>query len=278
MSEENYPVLGEFLDIDNDQYHSGPGISKSHLDAIAGASPKHYWHKYINPERERQEPTDAMKFGTATHTVLLEPELLESTVVCGLDLDRRSNANKAAWAEFEEANKGKVIISADKYQDLLYIRDAVHNHPVAAGLLSGGKAEQSLYAIDHDTGELIKCRTDYMVDSGGLIVDLKTTDDASPDGFGKSAANFRYDVQVAWYYHVFSQGLGWIPNDWCFIAVEKTAPYAVGIYFATQSQIERATETALRDFKRIVHHRKLGQWPDYGETPLALELPGWIKR
>lgn len=267
-----------FVDCTNDQYHSGPGISKSHLDAIAGKSPKHYWHKYINPERERQAPSAAMQIGTAIHTVILEPELMDQTVVRGLSLERRSSADKATWAEFEAKHRGKVILKDDDYEKVLRIRDAVHSHPMAGGLLAGGKAEQSIFAKDESTGELIKCRTDYMLDGGNVIVDLKSTDDASPDGFGKSAANFRYDVQVAWYFHVMEQGLGWVPHEWVFIAVEKEPPYAIGIYLATPSQIERARETAMRNYREICHYKKLGIWPDYGETPLALELPGWIKR
>ena len=63
------------VECSNDQYHGGPGVSKSHLDAIAGASPLHYWHKYINPNRERAEPSQALIMGSAIHSIVLEPDL-----------------------------------------------------------------------------------------------------------------------------------------------------------------------------------------------------------
>lgn len=262
----------------NEEYHSGPGISKSHLDAIRYASPRHYWHKYLNPDREPEEATEAKVMGTAVHTAILEPDLLTSHVVAiPPHINRRTNMGKAEWDEFTTANAGKCIVSAENYEYCLAIRDAVHRHPVASGLLQGGKAEQSFYAIDSETGELMKCRTDYLHDSGRMIVDLKTTDDASPEGFGKSSANYRYPVQPAWYNRVLDAAYGEHPQDWVFLAVEKKPPFAIGIYFMEPDVLARAEIAAHRDFMRIVEHRRSGEWPDYGYTPMPLALPGWAK-
>lgn len=273
---EDFP-LG-LVDMTNEQYHSAPGISKSHLDYIAGKSPAHYWHKYLNPNREPTLPTAAQQIGTAIHTAILEPELLDGSVVRGLDVDRRSNANKEAWAIFEHENAGKIILKAEDFDHVLRVRDAVHGHPVAAGLLTGGKAEQTYFAKDEATGELIKCRLDYFREDEGLIIDVKSTEDASPHGFAKSAANYRYDVQVAWYYRVLETLYGWTPEAWVFLAFEKEPPYAIGVYFAQDHDIDRAREAADRDFQRIVEAKRSGAFPDYGVTPMPLELPGWVRR
>jgi len=261
----------------NDEYHRGPGISKSHLDAIANASPRHYWHRYLNPDRERQEPTAAMIMGTAVHSAVLEPDLFTKEVIESPDFDRRTKVGKAEYEAFQQANKGRIVLAPEDFATCLAIRDAVHMHPVAAGLLQGGRAEQSFYAVDKETGELIKCRTDYMHDSGAMIVDLKTTEDASPNGFGKSAANFRYPIQTAWYNGVLDAAFGEHPETWVFLAVEKKPPYAVGIYFMEPDTLARAEIAARRDFLRIVEHRRSGDWPDYGATPMPLALPGWSK-
>lgn len=261
----------------NEQYHSGPGISKSHLDAINSASPRHYWHKYLNPDREPEEETPAKIMGSAVHSAILEPDDFKSAVVESPGFDRRTKAGKAEWEAFCSEHKGKIILSPDDFKTCLQIRDAVHRHPVASGLLVGGKAEQSFYAIDRETGELIKCRTDYLHDSGAMIVDVKTTDDASPNGFGKSSANYRYPVQTAWYYDVLDAAYGEHPQDWVFLAVEKTPPYAIGIYFMEPDMVERGRIAARRDFLRIVQHRRSGEWPDYGMTPQPLALPSWSK-
>lgn len=276
----------------NDAYHSGPGISKSHLDAIANVSPLHYWAKYIDPNRVRAEPTAAMIMGAAVHSAVLEPDLFTTEyMTVPEDAPKRAtkaqlNAKKPSpdavasieyWTAFEKANAGRIILDAEDFKTCLAVRDAVYRHPVARGLLNGGKSEQSFYAIDPETGELMKCRTDYMHDSGAMIVDLKTTDDASPNGFGKSSANFRYPVQTSWYNGVLDAAFGEHPEDWVFLAVEKDPPYAVGIYFVEPDLLARAQIAARRDFMRIVEAKRSGQWPDYGMTPLPLALPGWSK-
>lgn len=261
----------------NEAYHAGPGISKSHLDAIASGSPRHYWHRYINPDREPRQPTSAMIMGSAVHAAILEPDLFPSEVIESPGFDRRTKNGKAEYEAFQQANKGRIVLDPEDYATCLAMRDAVHRHPVAAGLLQGGKAEQSFYAIDPDSGELIKCRTDYMHDSGAMIVDLKTTEDASPGGFGKSAANFRYPVQTAWYNRVLDCAFGEHPENWVFLAVEKQPPYAIGIYFMEPDVVARASIAAQRDFESIVKHRRSGEWPDYGIDPQPLLLPAWSK-
>ncbi len=260
---------------DNDAYHSGLGISKSHLDTIAGASPRHYWHKYLNPDRERDAPTPAMVLGTAIHSAILEPDLFTSEYVADPGINRRTNAGKAEYEAFVAENAGKTVLDDDQMQACLAVRDAVHMHPVAGGLLTGGRAEQSFYAIDPETGELVKCRVDYL--AGDLIVDVKSTEDASPTGFAKSCANFRYPHQVAWYRDVLDSAFGEHPQHWVFLAVEKKPPYAVGIYFPHSEDVRRAREACRRDLMRIIECKRSGQFPDYGIEALPLEMPGWWK-
>lgn len=259
----------------NDEYHSGPGISKSHLDVIHGKSPKHYWHKYLNPDREPEEPTPAKVLGTAIHSIILEPDLFDSTVAINPGIDRRSNAGKAEYAQFLAESAGKLIITDEQAQACYAVRDTVHQHPLARGLLTGGKAEQSFYAVDDETGELIKCRVDFLPDNGSMIVDVKSTEDASPAAFGKSSANYRYPVQTAWYWHVLDSAFGEHPQHWVFLAFEKEPPYAIGVYFAQPDDVARAAIAAREDLLRIVEHKRSGQWPDYGTEALPLTMPRW---
>lgn len=268
------PPLGLVVE-SNEVYHAGPGISKSHLDAINGRSPRHYWQRYVNPDREPEEQTDATIIGTAVHTAILEPDLFPSQVIESPGFDRRTKAGKSEWEHFSQLHAGKIILKPDDYEHCLRIRDAVHRHPVASGLLHGGQSELSFYASDAETGELIKCRTDYLRDD--LIVDVKTTDDASPAGFGRSAANYRYTVQTAWYHHVLDSAFGEHPHHWVFLAVEKEPPYAIGLYWVEPTDLERARIAARRDFLRIVEHRRSGTWPDYGMDPQPLAMPSWAK-
>ncbi len=280
------------VEMTNDQYHAGPGISKSHLDAIAGKSPRHYYQKYLAPDRQRSEPTAAMLQGSAIHSAILEPDMFPTEYVAAPDdapkrpTSRQVNAKKPSgdtlmaidfWAEFDAKHRGKTVLDAEAYASCLAVRDAVWSHPVASGLLQGGKSEQSFFAHDEATGELIKCRTDYLHDSGAMIVDVKSTEDASPDGFGKSAANFRYTIQPAWYNKVLDKAFGEHPEHWVFLAVEKQPPYAIGVYFIEPDQLARAEIAAARDYARIVEAKRSGNWHDYAVTPMPLALPTWCR-
>lgn len=261
----------------NDEYHGSKGYSKSHLDVI-NKGDRHYWHRYLNPDREPEAPSAALIMGSAIHSAILEPDLFPSEyVMAPTGINRRTNDGKAAYAAFEKANAGKVVLDPDDYAMCLAVRDAVHKHPVASGLLQGGRAEQTVFAIDPDTSELVKCRMDYLHDSGGMIVDLKTTEDASPAGFGKSAANFRYPVQTAWYNDVLDAAFGEHPPVWAFLAVEKKPPYCVGIYFTEDDQIIRARIAARRNLERILECKRTNVWQDYGYEPQPLLLPAWAK-
>jgi hypothetical protein len=270
----------------DEAYHGGPGISKSHLDVINSASAKHYWHEYLNPNREPEEPTPAKVLGNAIHAAILQPNIFDVRYVRGLDLKRQSNADKAAWAEFEAKHHDKTILTANQWNTALAVRDAVHAHPVASGLLAGGVYEQAYFATDPDTGELIKCKTDCVLGklAGGMAVDLKSTEDASPNAFAKSAAAYRYDVQAAWYYRVSQTLYGETPRQWVWLGFEKEPPYAIGVYYALPEMIERAADAAHRDFMRIVNYKRAGVWPDYAMNPDAtpniqpLEFPTWVRR
>jgi exodeoxyribonuclease VIII len=266
------------VDISNDDYHAGPGVSKSHLDVVAEKSMLHYWQMYVNPNRPAQQAKDHFVIGQATHAAILEPDLFTSEFVESPSFNMRTKDGKQMFANFVEENPGKQILHPEDYKMCLDIRDAVYRHPVAPGLLKNGKTEQSFYVVDQETGELIKCRFDFLQDGGAIALDLKTTKDASPRGFAKDAANYRYDIAPAWYFDVLRQLYGEVPKHWVWLAIEKVEPFALGIYYAKPEDIMRAHETARRDFNRIVIAKKEESWPDYGTEALPLEFPGWMKR
>lgn len=268
---------GLIKDLSNDDYHRGPGISKSHLDRIA-KSPAHYWAAYIDPNREPSQQTPAMRMGTLIHTAVLEPDTLATrTIIAPEGIDRRTKDGKAAWAAFEASVNDREIITSDESTLLTRIQERVRNHPVAGKLLADGAAEQSYFATDEQTGELIKCRPDWLTDNG-IMVDLKSTDDASPEGFGRSVVNYRYYIQPAWYGDIFQRLYGDAPAAFVFIAVEKAWPHAIGVYFATREQIEIGRYQYLSDLSRIVECKQSGHWPDFGaDEAQALTLPGWFR-
>jgi hypothetical protein len=166
--------------MDNADYHAHPAISKSHLDLIA-RSPLHYWARYIDENRVPQEATPAMRLGTALHTHVLELDSWDKDIaVSPFGIDRRTKAGKEMWAAFEADSKGKTLITSDDAEQVMAMGRAVHSHPAAAMLLNlPGKAETSHFYSDPVLGLELKCRPDWLTNDGKIVVDLKTTDDAS---------------------------------------------------------------------------------------------------
>jgi hypothetical protein len=263
--------------MDNAAYHAHPAVSKSHLDLIA-RSPLHYWARYLDPDRVASEPTPAMRLGTALHTHVLElSKWDEQIAVAPGDINRRTKEGREQWAAFEAAAKRKTVITADDAAQVMAMGRAVLSHPAAAMLLGlPGKAETTHMWTDASTGLECKCRPDWLTDDGSIVVDLKTTKDASPRGFKQSVANYRYHVQAAWYLHGLEQATGKRPDQFIFICVESTAPFACAVYAADAEMIERGHDQAMRDLAKLAVCRAADHWPSYSEQIETLSLPGWM--
>jgi exodeoxyribonuclease VIII len=272
--------LGRFTadELTNEKYHESPGVSKSHLDIIAAESHKHYWQRYINPQRPLVEQTDALRVGNAIHAAILQPDLFTSQYAAKPECDRRTKEGKSVYANFLSTLGNREEIGPKEYDWCIQMRDAVHAHRIARGLLTKGTAEHSFFCHERETGELIKCRADYFHDDGDTVVDLKSTINAAPFEFGRDATKYRYDVAPPWYFDVIHGVTGQRPRNWVWLAVEKEPPYAIGIYYAQKQDITRARDTARRNFLEILRARQLATWEDYGAEVRPLELMPWAKR
>ena len=264
--------------VENAEYHRHAAVSASHLKEIE-RSPQHYYARFVDPNRIEPTPTPAMQLGTAVHAQILELNRFDEIVAVAPDgIDRRTKAGKESWAAFESEAKGKVVINRDDAAIVSAMGRAVFSHPAAAMLLAfKGKAETSWFWTDEKTGLECKCRPDWLLDDGSVIVDLKTTEDASPRGFQRSVAQYAYHQQAAWYLHGLEQASGICPAQFVFVAVEKKPPYAVGVYAADAEMIKAGWEAAERNLERIAECRAANHWPGYGEDIQPISLPPWMR-
>lgn len=175
-----------------------------------------------------------------------------------------------------EKNQGRTILTDEQFAQLSAMRDAVMDHPMARALLTSkpGVAEYSVYWNDPITGELCRCRPDFWREDD-VIVDLKTTDDASPEGFAKSIANWRYDVQDPYYRDGIKAATGRTVKAFVFLAVEKKFPHAVGCYVLDPESVELGRAQYRADLDRFHECRVSEQWPGYGDKIQTISLPAW---
>jgi exodeoxyribonuclease VIII len=263
--------------MENADYHRHWAVSKSGLDQIA-KSPLHYWARFLDPDRVWPEPTPAMRLGTALHTHVLELSKWDDQIaVAPGDINRRTKEGREQWAAFEAAAKRKTVITADDAQQVMAMGRAVMRHPAAAMLLGlPGKAETTHMWTDAGTGLECKCRPDWLIDDGSIVVDLKTTKNASIQGFKRSVADYRYHVQAAWYLHGLEQATGRRPDQFIFICVESTAPFACAVYAADAEMIERGHDQAMRDLAKLAICKAADHWPSYSDQIETISLPGWM--
>ncbi len=271
---------GIYDNLSNDQYHNSPGISKSGLAIIAEKSPLHYWAAYLDPERKPREETEAFKFGSAAHKIILEPEefydeydVMPQSIAT---LTGKGSATAKKQYNEEMARAGKIVLKKDQMDLLEGMSARIIDHPEAGPMLSGGKAETSFYWIDEDTGVLCKCRPDYWI-PGIAIPDYKTTTDARDSEFAKSCAKFTYDIQAAFY----ADGVRALTGDdlyMPFIAQEKDSPFALNVFYIDPSDVALGRDKYKRALEVYARCLDTDSWPGYPTQVRTISLPAWSKK
>jgi PDDEXK-like domain of unknown function (DUF3799) len=148
-------------------------------------------------------------------------------------------------------------------------------HPVARRVLSQGEPELSAFGLVD--GVPCKARPDHWDARLGVTADLKTTADASPAGFAKSVANFRYHVQAAFYTDVMAAA-GVTVESFLFIACERNPPFLVGVYVLDSEALEIGRAEYQRDLALYKECVESGSWPGLSERIELLTLPKWMTR
>lgn len=271
----------------NSEYHSDMDyISASGLKLLA-KSPKHYWTKYLDPNRTIEEPTPAMLFGTLVHTLVLEPHTFDNWYVAMPDgIDKRTKEGKALWAEFQANNAGKTIIAQETLDEAKKVAQSVKNHPASAMINSDfGCAELSIRWEETIGSRIVQCkaRPDFLINPnrssaipGGLVIDVKTAKDAA-EGFAKDAYNLGYHIQAAFYLRAFKKTYNVEAPPFVFLVAEKEAPFAVMAYRATEEFIAAGEAEVERLLKLYAECKESNVWPCYPESIQELNLPRWAK-
>lgn len=188
-----------------------------------------------------------------------------------------TKAATVLWETEQRAN-GLTPVSPDEAARVDAMAEAVLTHQSAGPIFEVAEhREVSVFATVDGVG----CRARFDAISGetrrGVIaVDLKTGDDATAVGFGKSVAKFGYEVQDGHYEDVFKASEGRPIDEFYFVAVEKSAPFEVGVYrLPTQWRQIGAQKAA--EARRIYREcLETGVWPGYDNTIQFLDAPTWL--
>ena len=240
------------------EYRQHPAISRSELWRIRESPQKFKYYKENPPE-----PTPALLFGQVFHKMLLEPETFDDDFIVAPEVNRRTKEGKQKWDEFLSENENKTIVAPEMFSRAKEMCDAVKREHLAVKLLKG-KAELPFFWTDEMTGEDCKCRVDVLNTEyrQPIVVDVKSTADASTESFIRSAINYGYDFQAAMYSEGVEKNIGKKPL-FVFIAVEKDPPFSVNILQADELMLRRGYDL-FREYIGIYHDCKTsGNWYGY---------------
>ena len=240
------------------EYREHPAISRSELFKIR-ESPEKFKYYQENPEK----PTPSLVFGQLFHAMALQPETVADLFAVTPNVDRRTKAGKEEFAKFEAEADGKTVVTADMYQQAQEMCEALNKDEFVKKLLKGEK-EKTFFWDDDLTGERCKCRTDCLTEIGDnlVVVDLKSTENAETEAFMRSAIKHGYDFQSAMYSKGVEVNTGKKPL-FVFVAIEKTAPYAINILQADELFIRRGYDL-FREYIGIYHDcKQTDNWYGY---------------
>lgn len=249
--------------IDIEDYHRMAGVSSTRLKKMS-RSAAHYATNY-------DKGSKAKEFGRLFHPAILEPDTVD--LVVGPDINKNTNEYKA-W---KAANAGRAIVTADEKEILDGMAASVAAHPGASKLLYGGDGvnEHSCWWTDEESGELCRCRPDRYRRDLGLIVDLKSANDASKAGFEKDAEKLGYFLSAAMYCDGVEAATGDCVKGFVFVAVEKEPPFAVGVYAYDFRSMEAGRMKYKRLLMDIADCKAAGSWPAYSENIETISLKNW---
>jgi hypothetical protein len=273
-------------------YDQLKGWNASLLKVAITRTPAHAWHAFLSPDRPPSMDSPAFRIGTLVHQALLEPDVWQRIIPCtnGPTTKAFAEAAKAAAAD------GKTIAQANEYQLAAAMAQSVQQHAALGPWFTPTPEhlqlnELTLRWVDGATGHDCKGRLDAVriTDEEILILDLKTTADASVSEFGRSAASYHYILQAAFYAdglfycgRSLEQLLGLPegaligrPVTFEFVAIEKESPYQVARYRLTSDQASMGRRLYRRALQAVTTASELGWWPGYDIAPAPLELPPW---
>lgn len=253
-------------------YRAAPGVNWS-TAKYALTSGKAYANALANPVKA----TPAMRFGTAVHAAVLEPDTFKPTVVPAEYVTNSGTLSTAkaavAWAA---EHAGELLLTEAEAAEIATCAAAVTNHPAAAALLAEcPNREHSAFWTDAATGLECKCKADaYGTDA---LIDLKTYGGPwDAQAIIRECVSRRYFGQLCYYaaglaangVHVAKLGL---------VVVQNSAPFDVAVVILDDSCTQHG-DREVRDALSVIANAQVFGFEGAFAGVITATLPKWASR
>lgn len=297
VPEKELITPGWYKDMKDTDYHTSNGTSSTTLKNWLEYAPNECLYLKYNPKKQ----TPAMMLGSLVHAFVLEPDTASEVYVIKPDRERRKNVDKEFWEEWEEENEGLLWMTKDEEEQAKMMSLSVEKHPEAKLLLEDSINETSVYwwygnrGDDDDDGqyrEMVKVRPDAIPAAYPMLVDLKTGEDATYQGFQKALQKLYYHLSAAMYLDGVNQCDDLLKEtEWgrykhfTYIVVSKTPAFDVAtkktVYNTACYSLEpEALETGDVLYRRAMlrmHEGKRDDYPGIPEGIRDMSLTPWAK-
>lgn len=254
--------------------------------------------EYLRPDLKGL-PSDEMKFGKYFDAALTEGVEVarERFVVAparddGTLIDRRTKQ----WKEFAAGLGGKEWICPEHHAQVVAMLQALSNHEddrCKAGALlwptHAGRNQVVGHWEDAATGRRMRCRIDRLPSAQDpvwgrpVVVDLKTTGDASPESWQRGAHRFGYHRQGAMYLDAY-RAIEGTEAVFAWVIVERPAKlgYRPRVCVRWSAADDVAIEHGRAQYREAIE--QIEEFERTGDSRLPWEkcssnhqLPGWVE-
>lgn len=258
-------MTAAILDLPDPEYFAHPALSHSDAKLLLDCPARYRYIKQAGPLPYKAE----FEWGHAVHELVLG----KGPGIIQIDYDdwRSKTAREERDAAIAE---GRTPLLYEEYGRALDCADAVRQHPLAAKLLDH-LDHAEITAIWDDDDIQRKAKLDGIC--GRFGIDLKTTQNAATDAFGRSAGTYAYASQDAWYRDALRTCFDIADPKFLFVVVEKHPPYLVNVIELDPYDVElggRRNRAALDLYRRC---RDRDEWPAYGDGINVAQLPRWAE-
>ena len=238
-------------------YNDTDYVSNSMLNTIS-VSPEYFRFRQDNP----QPATAPMKLGSAIHMNVLQPEEFNKHYAVSPKFDKRTKVGKEAYAEFSKKHMFKDVISESDYHIIEQITMKLMKDKTVKSLLQQGEPEKIIQW--HNEYYNVRCKgmLDYYREGADMIIDLKTTQDASYNGFMRSVKKYKYHKQAAFYLDAVKA------QRFFIIAVEKTPPFTINVFELGDDMIDEGRDMYNHEIEVYKYCVENDYWPGAGFDPL----------
>lgn len=256
-------------------------------------SPEHFL-EYMFGEKKT---TAALEFGTLLDKMILTPNnwkedfairpdkmpfLKDLVEEHGKEEGRKKyEANKVAFDDFLKSVNGKTLVTKEDMDLAERIRDKVYRNEPARDLLAAMTVTQEPFTYtDKKTGLKIRGFKDGK--GPGFVMDLKSTVNADPNEFIRSAIKYDYPLQTAVYLES-EKVLNYEFPEYFYLCVEKTAPFGVSVLKASDDFValgKQQLRLTLDKFKWALDNLMFNESYEFRSITgwHSLELPAWARK